>query len=57
MVCTGILDLQSKFVGTYQQPVQIDESYFSGRRKYGRGRVLHGEKLRKKGDVDGESEE
>ncbi len=57
MVCTGILDIQPKFVGTDHQPVQIDESFFSGRRKYGRGRVLHGDKSRKNDDDDGELEE
>ena len=30
--------------GTIFSPIQIDESYFSGRRKYNRGRMLEGDK-------------
>lgn len=42
-VCTATLDLQPKFVGTHESPVQIDESYFSGKRKYNRGRMMEGD--------------
>lgn len=39
-VCTSALSLRSKLVGTADRPIQVDESYFSGRRKYHRGRIL-----------------
>ena len=42
-VCSAVLELEEKYEGTIDQPVQIDESYFSGRRKYNRGRLLHGD--------------
>ena len=56
LVCTGILDSEPKFVGTDSRPVQIDESYFAGRRKYNRGRLRHGDSSRN-GDDDDELEE
>lgn len=34
--------MQSKFIGPEQHPMQIDESYFAGKRKYKKGRILHG---------------
>ncbi len=30
------------YFGTRENPVKIDESYFSGNRKYNKGRILHG---------------
>ena len=53
-VCTGIIELQPKFIGTKNRPVQIDESFFSGRRKYNRNRIRNGDvaKLKKNDDVD-----
>ena len=42
-VCTLVLDNEEKYVGTADQPVQVDESFFSGRRKYGRGRLQSGD--------------
>ena len=49
-VCTLIMDAQPKYVGTAEQPVQVDESFFHGRRKYGRGRLQSGD--RKKNESD-----
>lgn len=34
----------TKFLGTDTSSVQIDEYYFSSRRKYNRGRMLNGDK-------------
>lgn len=34
---------QPKLDGTYGKPIQVDESYFSGRRKNRRGRILRGD--------------
>ncbi len=36
--CGIIVDRQPQLVGTEEKPVKIDETYMSGRRKYGRGR-------------------
>lgn len=44
-VCSTVVRNQPKMVGTDEQPVQIDESYFQGRAKYNRGRRLEGDKL------------
>ena len=41
-VCSSIVHGRPQMVGTRDNPVQIDESYFSGRRKNNRGRLLHG---------------
>ena len=43
-VCSLALKVLPKLSGTYGKPFQIDESYFSGRRKYGRGRLLQGDR-------------
>ncbi len=40
--CIRSIENQPKMVGTATNPVQIDESYFSRRRKYGRGRLMRG---------------
>lgn len=42
--CGKVMDLQPKLVGTSDAPVKIDESYVCGRRKYGKGRLLSGDK-------------
>lgn len=39
-VCTIALTHELLLVGTASDPVQIDESYFQGKRKYHRGRLL-----------------
>lgn len=36
------MEAEPKMIGTPDDPVQIDESFFSGRRKYGRGPLLQG---------------
>lgn len=41
-VCQQSLEAEPKMVGTATDPIQIDESFFSGRRKYGKGRLLKG---------------
>lgn len=42
-VCQRVILRQRKFVGTEENPVQIDEAYFSGKRKYNRGRFRKGD--------------
>ena len=42
-VCAGVTKLQPQLEGTTQSPIQIDEWYFSGKRKYNCGRVLCGD--------------
>lgn len=39
-VCRKVIALEPKLRGTFTAPVQVDESYFAGRRKYNRGRLL-----------------
>lgn len=51
-VCSAVIEEWPKTNGTDDKPVQIDESYFQGRRKYNRGRILDGNK-RTKGWVFG----
>ena len=41
-VCTHSVGNAPKMLGTATNPVQIDESYFSGRRNYGKGRLIRG---------------
>lgn len=36
------LEFEPKIVGTMERPIQIDDSFFSDRRNYGRGRFLKG---------------
>lgn len=43
--CGKALELAPKLRGTASSPVQIDESYYSGKRKYSRGRLLSGDVL------------
>ncbi len=40
-VCTHVIESAPKFVGTCNNPIQIDESIFWGRRKHNRGRYLY----------------
>lgn len=42
-VCTTVVRRLPKMVGTTEQTVQIDESYFRGKRKYNKGRLLIGD--------------
>lgn len=42
-VYTAALQIEPKIRGTYEQPVQIDESYIAGRSKYYRVRLLQGD--------------
>ena len=51
-VCTGVLEMQPKFVGTEENPIQIVETYMSGRRKQNQRRVLDGEKPASPEDED-----
>ena len=47
MVCTMVLDMLSRFVGTDENQIQVDEFYFPGKRKYNRGRLLVGDTSKK----------
>ena len=42
-VCTATESVLPKMTGTATQPIQIDESYFRGRRKYNRGKCRLGD--------------
>lgn len=42
-VCTAVLKNKPKMKGTFEDPIQIDESRFAGKRKYNRGRMLAGD--------------
>ena len=42
-VCSAVIAAEPRFKGTEAQPVQVDESYFCGRRKYSRGRLVRGD--------------
>lgn len=39
-VCSQSIDARAKMIGTKQNPFHVDESYFSGKRKYIKGRLL-----------------
>ncbi len=59
-VCALASQHGSKLVGTFQHPVQVDESYFSGRLKYGKGRLMSGNVSNKKrtgDDMENEDDE
>ncbi len=56
-VCTHSVEAEPKMVGTAENPVQIDESYFSGRRKYGKGRLMRGNLDEQNENGDGNGEE
>ncbi len=43
-VCTSIIEQEPLFVGTRENSIQVDESYFSGNRKYSKGRLLQGDR-------------
>lgn len=45
-VCSKVIRSLPKMVGTPERTVQIDESYFQGRRKYNRGRKLDGDEVK-----------
>ena len=42
-VCSETLNKREKMRGTHEDPIQIDEARFAGRRKYNRGRLLTGD--------------
>ena len=43
-VCSRTETALPKMLGTPEEPIQVDESYFSGRRKYNRGRLRKGDR-------------
>lgn len=45
-VWSGVEYALPKLVDSEAEPIQIDESYFAGRRKYNRGRLSKGDKRR-----------
>ena len=54
--CGAVLAREPQLYGTRLQPVQIDESYFSVRRKHSRGRLLCGDRLRGRQSAQHEEE-
>lgn len=55
-ICSEIVSVtkRGKMVGTAEEPVQIDEARFAGRRKYNRGRMLQGDRAPDSTDVEAE---
>ena len=55
-VCSVMVSCQTrgKMVGTEENPIQIDEARFAGRRKYNRGRLLAGDHPPNSEDSDAE---
>ena len=55
-ICSQIVSVRNrgKMVGTAEEPVQIDEARFAGRRKYNRGRMLQGDQA--PDSIDSEAE-
>jgi hypothetical protein len=41
-VCTKVIEKKGQMLGTAEEPIQIDESRFAGKRKYNHGRPLQG---------------
>jgi hypothetical protein len=41
-VCTKVIEKKGQMLGTAEEPIQIDESLFVGKRKYNLGRLLQG---------------
>lgn len=55
-VCSKALSRRPMYEGSPNAPVQIDEAYFSGRRKYNRGRLRKGD-IKPKGEKEAQAEE
>ena len=55
-VCSSIVTRRGQMVGTENNPIQIDEARFAGRRKYNRGRILNGDRAALSEDSDAEVE-
>ena len=55
-VCSVIVSVQNRgqMIGTEEEPVQIDEARFAGRRKYNRGRMLQGDQAPNSTDSEAE---
>lgn len=54
-VCTLFVESRPKVKGTMEDPIQVDESYFAGRRKYNRGRLRRWDK-KPKGEFQAQKE-
>jgi len=55
-VCSKVLARQPKYIGSPEYPIQIDEAYFAGRRKYKKGRLRKGD-IKPKGEDQAVKEE
>jgi hypothetical protein len=51
-VCTKVIEKKVKMLGTAEEPIQIDEARFAGKRKYNRGRLLQGNRAPQSEDSD-----
>ena len=51
-VCTKVIEKKSQMLGTAEEPIQIDEAWFAGKRKYNRGRLLQGNRVPESEDRD-----
>ena len=51
-VCMKVTEKKGQMLGTTEQPIQIDEARFAGKRKYNRGRLLQGNRVPQSEDTD-----
>jgi len=51
-VCTKAIEKKGQMLGTAEEPIQIDEARFAGKRKYNRGRLLQGKRVPQSEDSD-----
>jgi len=51
-VCTKVTEKKGQMLDTAEEPIQIDEARFAGKRKYNRGRLLQGNRTPQSEDSD-----
>jgi hypothetical protein len=51
-VCTKVIAKKVQMLGTAEEPIQIDETRFAGKRKNNRGRLLQGNRVPQSEDSD-----
>jgi hypothetical protein len=50
--CTKVIENKGLMLGTAEEPIQIDEARFAGKRKYNRSRLLQGNRAPQSEDSD-----
>jgi hypothetical protein len=51
-VCTKVIVQEGQMLGSAEEPIQIDEARFAGKRKYNGGRLLQGNSTPQSEDSD-----